>query len=99
MCTSFVIVDAVVIIKIRTNFFSKNKVQKKRSKPENRILISGIQLLMESGIHGCGIRNPQTWNPESTAWNPESRTLLDYLTWGNQLQVRALCLASLSAKK
>ena len=20
---------------------------------------------MESGIHGCGIRNPQTWNPES----------------------------------
>ena len=38
---------------------------------------------MESGIHGCGIRNPQTWNPESTAWNPESRTLLDYLTWGD----------------
>ena len=37
---------------------------------------------MESGIQGCGIRNPQTWNPESTAWNPESRTLLDYLTWG-----------------
>jgi len=37
---------------------------------------------MESGIHGCGIRNPQTWNPESTAWNPESKTLLDYLTWG-----------------
>ena len=21
---------------------------------------------MESGIHGCGIRSPQTWNPEST---------------------------------
>ena len=37
---------------------------------------------MESGIHGCGIRNPQAWNPESTAWNPESKTLLDYLTWG-----------------
>ena len=40
---------------------------------------------MESGIHGCGIRNPQTWNPESTAWNPESKTLLDYLTWGEKL--------------
>ena len=42
---------------------------------------------MESGIHGCRIRNPQTWtpdpqtwNPESTAWNPESKTLVDYLT-------------------
>jgi len=39
---------------------------------------------MESGILGCGIRNPQTWNPESTAWNPESKTLLDNLTWGEK---------------
>ena len=37
---------------------------------------------MESGIHECGIQNPRMWNPESTAWNPESKTLLDYLTWG-----------------
>ena len=22
-----------------------------------------------------------TWNPESTAWNPESKTVLDSLTW------------------
>ena len=36
-----------------------------------------------------GIRNPLSWNPESstrnpesTAWNPESKTLLDSLTWG-----------------
>ena len=66
-------------------FFVKtkyNKVQRKRWKPENRILNSGIQLLMVSGIHGCGIRNPQTWNPESAAWNPESKTLLDYVIWG-----------------
>ena len=68
--------------KKRTSFFGENKVQRKRWKPENRILKSGIQPLMESGIHGCGIRNPQAWNPESTAWNPESKTLLDYLTWG-----------------
>ena len=53
--------------KKRTSFFGENKVQRKRSKPENRILKSGIQPLMESGIHGCGIRNPQAWNPESTA--------------------------------
>ena len=70
--------------KKRTSFFGENKVQRKRWKPENRILKSGIQSLMESGIHGCGIRNPQVWNPESTAWNTESKTLLDYLTWGER---------------
>ena len=45
--------------KKRTSFFSENKVQRKRWKPENRILKSGIQPLMESGIHRHGIRNPQ----------------------------------------
>ena len=63
--------------KKKNKLFCENKVQRK-----NRILKSGIQPLMESEIHGCGIRNPQTWNPESTPWNPESKTLLDYLTWG-----------------
>ena len=36
-----------------------------------------------------GIRNPLCWNqesstrnPESTAWNPESKNVLDSLTWG-----------------
>ena len=36
-----------------------------------------------------GIRNPMCWNPESRPWNlesternPESVTVLDYLTWG-----------------
>jgi len=29
------------------------------------------------------IRNPRTWNPESTSWNPESKALLDYLTWAD----------------
>ena len=40
-----------------------------------------------------GIRNPlswnpesSSWNPESTAWNPESKTVLDSLTWGDTLQ-------------
>ena len=29
-----------------------------------------------------GIRNPTNdWNPEFTAWNPESKTVLDSLTW------------------
>jgi len=40
---------------------------------------------MESVIDGCGIRNPRTMKPGSKAWNPESKTLLDYLTWGDSL--------------
>ena len=38
-----------------------------------------------------GIRNPPCWNPESstrnpesTAWTPESKTVLDSLTWGDK---------------
>ena len=59
-------------------------IQLMESRIRNRILKSGIQPLMESGIHGCGLRNPQTWNPESTASNRESKTLLDYLTCGDK---------------
>lgn len=58
--------------KKKNKLFCDNKVQRKRGKPANRILKSEIQPLMESGIHGCGIRNPPAWNPESTARNPES---------------------------
>lgn len=50
---------------------------------------------MDSGIRNTsqGIRNPtEDWNPESkfhrrrlesTAWNPEYKTVLDCLTWGD----------------
>ena len=31
------------------------------------------------------IRDPRLWNPESTAYNPESRTVLYSLTWGNKV--------------
>ena len=38
-----------------------------------------------------GIRNPlswnpesSSWNPESTTWNPESKTVMDSLTWGER---------------
>ena len=55
-------------------------------------LDSGIQL-KESGIPlTIGIQNrsstdwqrleSSTWNPESTAWNLESKTVLGFLTWG-----------------
>ena len=39
-----------------------------------------------------GIRNPLSWNPESsnrnpesTGWNPESTTVMDSLTWGEKI--------------
>ena len=31
-----------------------------------------------------GIRDPGLWNPESTEWNPESRTVSDPLIWDNK---------------
>ena len=36
---------------------------------------------LESSLHWQRIQNPAPGNPESTAWNPESKTVLDSLTW------------------
>ena len=61
-------------------------------------MVSGIQL-KESGILlKIGIQNPNFTNkdgnpvpgirnPESRAWNPESKTVLDPLTWGDYSSV------------
>ena len=35
----------------------------------------------ESKFHWHRLES-STWNPGSTAWNPESKTVLDFLTWG-----------------
>ena len=35
--------------------------------------------VVESGIAGCKIRNTAQENPESAAWNPEFKTVLDSL--------------------
>ena len=39
-----------------------------------------------------GIRNPLSWNPESSTqnpesrgWNPESKNVMDSLTWGDEI--------------
>ena len=39
--------------------------------------------LLESGIQVPLTKNPEssTWNLQSMAWNPESKTVLDSLTW------------------
>ena len=41
-----------------------------------------------------GIRNPLSWNPESstrnpesTGWNPESKTVMNSLTWGKHQNI------------
>ena len=69
-----------------------------------RIRGSEKLLLVESGILGFGIRNvaqgirnlTEDWNPESstrdlesTAWNPESKTALDSVTWGDLFLITA----------
>ena len=57
----------------------------------------GKCLLVESGIMGFGIRNPITtdkelefsaWNPESTTCNPESKSVLDSLTWDKKEELK-----------
>ena len=56
--------------------------------PESHALESGIQL-GESGIPlTIAIQNPSStdkeWDPESTARNPQSKTVLDSLIWGDE---------------
>ena len=66
------------------------------------LLDSGIECI-EILRTAQGIRNPsndwisesksgtETGNPESTAWNPESKTVLDSLTWGEFLKLVDIC--------
>ena len=52
------------------------------------VVESGKFLLVESGIPlttGCGTQVPLTKNLECTAWNPESKTVLDSLTSDDSL--------------
>ena len=52
---------------------------------------SGIQLKESGPLLKIGIQNPNftnslessTGNPEFRAWNPESKTVLDSVTWGD----------------
>jgi len=60
---------------------------------------SGIrtQKSLESEIQELGIRNPETQNPESGAWNPESTIRLDSLTWGERFFSYSSNLKSIGA--
>ena len=56
--------------------------------PESRGLECGIHNGLESGIHysmESGIHyDPESWNPVSRGQDPESRTFMDSLTWGEK---------------
>ena len=43
--------------------------------------ILGVESEMQ--VKESGIQVPLTNNPESMAWNPETKTVLDSLAWGN----------------
>ena len=58
-----------------TRFEHENEVRRKALKPEKKWNPTLF-----------GIQNPLCWNPESTAWNPESKTVLDSLTWGENFE-------------
>ena len=55
--------------------------------PEPWALESAVQLKESEILQRNGIQNPsctdKDWNLESTAWNPESKTVLDSLIWGD----------------
>ena len=46
-----------------------------------------------------GIRNLLSRNPESTGWNPESKTVMDSLTWGDPIVIPLIdsfCLTAIA---
>ena len=48
------------------------------------------------GIHinDWNLLESSTWNPYSTAWNPESKIVGNFLTWGNRLKKTTLLVPS-----
>ena len=49
----------------------------------NQLNEAGVPLNPESKFHWQTLEC-STWNPESTAWNPQSKTVLDSFTWGDR---------------
>ena len=54
-----------------------------------RVLESGIQLKESRILLTIGIQNPSSFDkdPESTAWNPESKTILHFLRRGDRKEI------------
>ena len=70
---------------ILNNVFQYSKIRTRKRNAKKSIKTEkkfGIQPFLESGIHWAGIWESSTRNPESTGWNPESKTVMNSLTWG-----------------
>ena len=64
------------------NVFQYSKIRTRKRNAKKNILIKTVKNWNPALF---GIRNPLCWNPESTAWNPESKNVLDSLTSGESL--------------
>ena len=60
---------------------------------------SGFQNLGNICLWNPEFQVPLTQNPESTAWNPQSKTVLDYLTWSDYSAEEALFFHGFQASK
>ena len=72
---------------ILNNVFQYNKIRTRKRNAKKSIKTEKI---WNPALFG--IRNPLSWNPESstrnpesTGWDPESKTVMDSLTWGDTL--------------
>ena len=70
---------------ILNNVFQYNKIRTRKRNAKKSIKTEKI---WNPALFG--IRNPLSWNPESstrnpesTGWDPESKTVMDSLTWGD----------------
>ena len=76
------------------NVFQYSKIRTRKRNAKKNILIKTVKNWNPALF---GIRNSLCWNPESTvlesgirnpestAWNPQSKNVLDSLTWGEKL--------------
>ena len=83
-CGVFKKAVSAICLKIDDKLMGKNKIRYPNTR--HRILEgntnSGILETFSFGVRNPGLWNPEfsSRNPESTAWNLESKTVLDYFT-------------------
>ena len=82
---------------ILNNVFQYNKIRTRKRNAKKSIKTEKI---WNPALFG--IRNPLSWNPESstrnpesTGWDPESKTVMDSLTWGDVIVVALSSLLAL----
>ena len=75
------------VASIYANLFEQAEVLTKRNAESGMLDFGSIQMIgIRNLLSTDMIRSPEssTWNQESLAWNPESKTILGFLIWGRQ---------------